>query len=286
VHDLLLRLLPRPDCAVVRGVPIDPERQWGVRRLAFLDKETGDQPTLREAAHRWLALDVDGVARPEGVPAEDLALCAAEAIQRLPGAFHAARCVIQASASHGIKSGCRMRLWYWLDRAATDAELKRWLRGAPVDPSVFRTVQPIYTAAPVFATGVADHLPLRLAVRDGCPVVAVPSPAALAPPPPRPRPPLPIPGSPGSGGYAFAALTNAAARVHRAGIGQRHETILREACGLARFVSAGLLSAQDVAGTLRGAGVGAGKPEDEIDSIIAWAMDHPSGAALPAGVAL
>jgi hypothetical protein len=283
VHDLLARLLPRSDCAVVRGVPIDPARRWGVRRLAFPDKETGDQPTLREAPHRWLALDVDSVARPENVPADNLELCAAEAVQRLPATFHAARCIVQASASHGIKPGCRLRLWYWLDRAATDADLKRWLRGAPVDPSVFRTVQPIYTAAPVFAAGVVDHLPLRLAVRDGCPVVAVPSPAVLAPPPPRPLPPLPIPGWPGSGGYAFAALVNAAVRVQRAGIGQRHETLLCEARGLARFVAAGLLTAHDVASTLRGAGLGAGKAEDEIDSIIAWGMDHPSGAALPEG---
>jgi hypothetical protein len=256
-----------------------------VRRLAFADKETGDQPTLREAAHRWLALDVDSVGRPDGAPANDLLGCAAEVVQRLPGAFHAARCIVQASASHGIKPGCRLRLWYWLDRPTTNAELKRWLRGAPVDPSVFRTVQPIYTAAPVFAAGVLDHLSTRLAVRDGSPIVGVPSPAALAPPPPRPSPPMPIPGSPGSGGYAVAALTNAAVRVGRAGIGQRHDTILCEAQGLARFVKAGLLTAQDVSRTLRGAGTDAGKPEDEVDSIIDWAMDHPSGAVLPASVA-
>lgn len=285
LRDLLSRLMPRPDCAVIRGVPIDPDCRFGVRRLAFADKKTGDRPTLREAAHWWLALDVDGVARGEDVPAHDLAQCAAEAIQRLPGVFHAASCIIQASASHGIKPGCRLRLWFWGDRATTDAELKRWLRGAPVDPSVFRTVQPIYTAAPVFAAGVLDHLPMRLAVREGSPVVAVPSPAALAAPPRQPSPPMPPPGSPGAGGYAFAALTNAAVRVRRAGIGQRHDTILCEAQGLARFVRAGLLTAQDVARALRGAGMDAGKPEGEVDSIVDWALDHPAAAALPMGIA-
>ena len=256
-----------------------------MRRLAFPDKKTGDQPTLREAPHLWLALDFDGVARPEGVPADDLTLCASEAIRRLPGAFHEARCIVQASAGHGIKPGCRLRLWYWLDRAVTGAEAKRWLRGSPVDPSIFRTVQPIYTAAPVFAAGAVDHLPNRMVVTDGAAAVPVPAPEALAPPPPRPPAPMPGPGAAGSGGYAFAALANAGHRVHRAGVGQRHETILREARGLARFVNAGLLTMRDIRIVLRDAGVSTGKPEDEIESIVTWAIEHPSGGKLPEGVA-
>jgi hypothetical protein len=37
-------------------------------------------------------------------------------------AFHGARCIAQATASHGIKPGCRVRLWYWLDRPTTGGE--------------------------------------------------------------------------------------------------------------------------------------------------------------------
>jgi hypothetical protein len=199
-------------------------------------------------------------------------------------AFHGTRCIVQASASHGIKPGCRLRLWYWLDRFTTGAELTRWLRRTPADPSVFRTVQPIYTAAPVFAAGVRDHLPKRIMMVQGRPLVPVPSPEALAPPPPRPVAPMPIAGAPGSGGYAAAALNNAAARVQSAPVGQRHGRILREARGLARFINAGLLTLGTVTDTLRGAGAAAGKPEDEIESVIEWAMAHPSGAALPQGV--
>ena len=282
LHRLLRRLLLRPDCAVVRGVPIDPNRCTGVRRLAHPDPHTGDQPTLRDLPHLWTALDLDGVERPASAPADDLPACAAAAIQQLPGAIHGARCVVQASASHGIAPGCRLRLWYWLHRAATGAELTRWLRRAPIDRSVFRTVQPIYTAAPNFAPGMSDHLPQRTVILPGEAVVAVPPPEALAPPPPRPPVPMPMPTDAGAGSYAFAALVNAASRVQRAGIGQRHGTILREARSLARhFVSAGLLTRADVANTLRGAGVAVGKPQSEINSLIAWAMDHPSGAALP-----
>jgi len=285
LHRLLLRLLHRPDCCVVRGAPADPARVVNVRRLAYPCKNTRDQPTLRPAPHYWLALDVDGLERPKDIPAADLTACATVAVQRLPGAFHGARCIAQASASHGIKPGIRLRLWYWLDRLTSGGELTRWLRGTPADPSVFRAVQLIYTAAPRFAPGVSDHLPQRIIDMPGTAMVPVPSVAALAPPPPRPPMPLPRPGDAGAGRYAFAALTNAAARVQRAGIGQRHATILREARGLARFINAGLLAQSAVTDMLRGAGANAGKPEDEINSLIEWAMDHPSSAALPEGAA-
>ena len=286
LHGLLVRLLPRPDCAVVRGVPIDAENCRAVRRLAYADKKTGDLPTLRPEPHTWVALDLDGVERPDTVPAVDLAGCAAVAIQRLPAAFHGARCIVQASASHGVKPGCRLRLWYWLDRFATDAELTRWLRGTPCDPSVFRTVQPIYSAAPVFAAGVRDHLPTRIMSLPGASVVAVPPPDALKPPARvHPAAPLPDPGDTRAARYAFAALVNAAMRVRQASIGQRHPTILGAARGLARFIDAGLLDKGNVVRVLRDAGQDIDKPADEIDSIIEWAMAHPSVAALPQGVA-
>jgi hypothetical protein len=284
VGGLLHQLMRRADCAIVRGGVIDPTRTVNVRRLAYRDDDTGDEPTLRDVPHRWLALDMEGVGRPDDVPADDLARCAAEAVRRLPGAFHGARCIAQATAGHGIKPGCRVRLWYWLSRPTTGAELGWWLRGKPADPSVFRTVQPIYTAAPVFDRGVRDHLPQRMAALPGAEMVAVPSPNALRPPA-RPPAPMPKPSDAGANNYAWAALRNAAARIRSADVGHRHDTILREARCLARFISAGLLAAADVMGTLHGAGHDAGKPEDEITLVIAWAIAHPSGASLPENVA-
>ena len=285
LHHLLRHLLRRPDCAAVRGVPIDPDRCINVRRLAFPCKKTGEAPTLRPEPHAWIALDLDGVDRPEHIAAADLIGCAIAAVQRLPAVFHGVRCIVQASASHGIKPGCRLRLWYWLDRFTSDAELTRWLRGTAADPSVFRTVQPIYTAAPLFAPGVSDHLPQRIAALRGQALVPVPAREVLAPPPPRPVAPMPAAGSPGSGGYAAAALNNAAVRVQNAPIGNRHASILREARGLARFVDARLLTESTVRDTLHGAGEAVGKPKDEIAAIIDWAMDNPSGASLPEGIA-
>ena len=281
LHRFLVVLMDRPDCGVVRGVPVDSRRVTNVRRLAYRDPETGDEPTIREAAHCWLALDMEGIARPADMPPGELAACGALAIQRLPTAFHTARCLIGASASHGLKPGVRLRLWFWLDRPTTGLELKRWLHTAPADPAVFLPAQIIYTAAPIFADGARDHLPTRLIARPGIDLVVVPPPDALAPPPRPPCTSLPAPTAGGAGAYAFAALRGATVRVAQAGVGSRHATLIAAARSLARFVAAGLLTEQDVRGALEGAILQAGKQPDEANRAWAWAVAHPSTARLP-----
>lgn len=283
VAALLGRLLPRRDCAVVRGEILDPARTQGVRRLAHPDRKTGEAPTLGDVPRHWLALDLDGAARPDGVPAHDIAECASAAIGRLPVAFRGVRCIAQASAGHGIKPGCRLRLWYWCNRPIGGGELTRWLTGAPVDRSVFRPVQPIYTAAPVFADAERDHLPHRIAEVPGRAILPVPSVEELRPPAPRPPRPLPRPTDAGANRYAFAALRNSSARVARTAVNQRHYTIVSEARQLARFVSAGLLAERDIRAALSSAAEQAGKTADEAEAVITWAMAHPSTAPLPAG---
>ena len=91
----------------------------------------------------------------------------------------------------------------------------------------------------------------------------------------------PAAGATGAARYAFAALTNAAVRIRQAGVGQRHPTILREARGSEHFVAAGLLTESTIAAVLRSSGQDTGKPQNEIDAIITWAIEHPSAAILP-----
>jgi hypothetical protein len=280
---LLGVLLARPDCAVVRGAIIDPARTRRMRRLVHVDRKTGEYPTLEERSRSWLALDVDSTERPAGVAADDLPGCWAAAVDRLPAAFRDAACIVQASGSHGLKPGLRLRLWYWLDRPLSGLEAKRWLRGFPVDPSVFRPAQVIYTAAPVFDRPADDPLPARMTLIERPRGIVHAPPASALAPPPRPPAPLPAAGTASANRYVAAALRNAAARVVRAGIGSRHDTILSEARNLARFVAAGLLAEGEVLATLAGAGEHAGKPREECQAIVAWAFAHPSVASLPAG---
>jgi hypothetical protein len=162
---ILRSLMGRPECCIVRGAVIDPSRTKGVRRLLYPDGESGDPPTLRDVPRCWVGLDIDGLPRSTKVAASDLAGCAAVVIETLPPEFRRAICIVQATASH---------------RPATGTELKRWLRGVPVDHAVFGAAQIIYTASPLFAPGISDPFPERstLIARDDSEVRA-PQPSFL-----------------------------------------------------------------------------------------------------------
>jgi hypothetical protein len=185
IQELLCRLARYRNCGIVRGAISDPSRTRSVRRLLYPDG--ADQPTLREAPRRWLALDIDTLPRPEWIAIDDLVSCARLAIETLPTEFRRARFVVQATGGHGLKPGVRIRLWCWLCRPVVGAELKHWLRRTPVDPSVFGPANIIYTAPPVIEPGAFDPLTTRLEAvpgHDG--EVLVPAPERLKPPPPLP----------------------------------------------------------------------------------------------------
>lgn len=84
----------------------------------------------------------------------------------LPEAFHGAGYHWQLSNSAGHKDKgdeLRVHLWFWLEAPLTSAQLKAWAlaTNAPVDKSLFNTVQVHYTAAPVFEAGVVDPIAVR-----------------------------------------------------------------------------------------------------------------------------
>lgn len=278
---LLRGLANRRDYCVVRGAIADPTRIRGVRRLLHPDQKTGDAPTLCDVPRRWLALDIDRAPRPANIAPTNLSGCAAAAIAALPAPFQDASHIVQATASHGIKPGLRLRLWFWLDRPTTGVELKCWLRLAPVDHSVFGAAQIIYTASPVFAAGAADPMPERMIVVAGGPCVQVPPIAELTLPA---RKPIARASSFAAGvlinpaassRYGAAALIWATARVARAPEGDRHSTLLTEARGLTLLVGRRVLTERAVAVALAGAAEMAGLPSEEAADLIAWAIAHP-----------
>jgi len=278
--------VPRADCCAIRGELLAGETAVGIRRLLHPDKATGDLPTLRDVPRRWLALDVEGVELPPDVPASDLARCAAVAFTKLPAELQGAACIVQASASHSFKPDLRLRLWLYLDRPVWGHELKRWLRGTPCDPSVFGAVQPIYTARPIFAGGLADPLPARLLALPGRPVVIVPAPELLAPTPPPERAPGAAVATPErTHVYVREALVRAAHRIGTTQHPGRHPAIVGETSRLARFVGPGLLSASVIADVVREAARIAGKDDPgEVASAIAWGLANPWNAGpLPGG---
>ena len=79
--------------------------------------------------------------------------------------FRRASCWAQLTSGAGIKPGGD-RLFYWLDRPASGAELKRWLGDVPGLDKTLNDVTPNYVARPIF-DGVADPVPVRLRLIPG-----------------------------------------------------------------------------------------------------------------------
>lgn len=274
LEELLRLLAPRPRLAIVRGEIADPGHTRGVRRLLYAD--SGEPASLKPAVRQWLALDLDGLAAPAGTDITDLLACAKAAVAQLPSAFHRASLIVQPTASHGIATGLRLRLWFWLDRPTADAELRCWLKAAPVDQSIFGAAQLIYTASPVFESGAVDPLPERLAVLFGQ-VDEVPVPdAETLKPPQRNYPPPPAPGDVRADAYARTTMTYVAVAVMRAPVGKRHDTLVIGARRLAELEQRGLIAPAETDELLLRAARGCGLDEDrnaeaEVRQIVAWA---------------
>jgi len=276
LHDLLRRRLAAPRFCIVRAAPIDPARARRVRRLLHPDPETGEAATLHEVPRRWVAVDIDGLPLPADTDPRDLAACAKAARAALPHAFRDAAGIIAATASHGIKPGGRLRWWAWLSRPTTGAELDAWFTGCPVDHAIFRPVQPIFTAAPLFDAGVPDPVPERLALVPGArEVVPVPAPALLRPVRNEPRrAPADSTRKGGAGALEHARRTIAAAPVNA-----RHGAAKRMAAFLAHLHRDGEVTAIDVAEAV-GAGIAAaGKDRNEGEAIARWTLAQIGGQA-------
>jgi hypothetical protein len=251
---LLRALEHRRDCCILRGAPADRNRVKAVRRLLYTDRETGEAPTIIEAPRRWVALDVDEMPRPDWVEPSDLLACACVAIRKLPDDFQPATFIVQATASHGLKPGIRIRLWAYLSRPVTGTELKYWLRRAPVDRSIFGAAQITYTAAPAFLPGAFDPLPTRIDVIPGHGEVIVPPIDRLKPPPRRQQPPS------GQGNMSHLLRTIASA-----GAGNRNNLLYWAACRVTEDPSIDWMTA---AASLEAAAVQAGLSAAEAAATI------------------
>ena len=161
-----------------RNLEPDEEHRYAVTWL----------PTFEDRPRCWVIFDVDRVPVPEHliddwVDEPDAAV--EHVLGLLPEPLRNATCWWSISSSaaipgpHGreVASAFKLKLAFWLDRALTGAEVKRWMAAekAPVDPAVFGAVQLIYLARPTFGIGVHDPVPRRSGMWQGeADTVAVP----------------------------------------------------------------------------------------------------------------
>jgi putative DNA primase/helicase len=166
-----------PDACVIRGRLKDNVPPGPVLRRK--NDRGGEPATFEPVAHLWVALDADKTSTPFD------RLDPRGSVERwratLPAGLRDAACIFHFSASQHREPNVRGRAWFWSERPLTDEEGKEWCRenGGGLDPAIFGTVQPIYTADPVFE-GCADPLDRSLVLLPGGLARFELSPAALA----------------------------------------------------------------------------------------------------------
>ena len=157
---------------------VDPTN--ALRRLHDhkLDDGTVKSATIEDAAHYWLPIDVDGVDacddKGEFDPVKEPERAVYCVLGRLPQEIGFFDCIWQFTSSAGFKPGIRMRLYFWLSRPLTSAEMKAWLNTCAIaDKSIYTPTQPIYAAPPVL-DGIADPVPRRSGIIGLCGAVVPP----------------------------------------------------------------------------------------------------------------
>lgn len=151
--EVLLALNAKPNKVVIRGNPVGG--MWDVRRT--LTMFAPDQ-------HHWFMCDFDDVPLPLCVHPDDAEIALGYLVRLLPAPFHDASYYWQWSCGHGInRQSLRAHLFFWSSTAHTDKEFEEWAKTINgdaneklLDPSVYRTVQPNYVAAPILADDVID----------------------------------------------------------------------------------------------------------------------------------
>lgn len=182
-----------PHAMIVRGelAPgIDP---GNVRRKTRPDND--GKVWFNSQPRPWACIDFDGIPAPACTDASDDPEGVIEyLIGLMPKEFHDTACHWQLSSSAGMSDDLSAHVWFWFDEPVSDDDAKRWGRwineqrkvkaaskgqivGNLIDPTVFNTVQPHYTAAPVFE-GFADPICRRSGFRDGDDAVTIKMPPA------------------------------------------------------------------------------------------------------------
>lgn len=140
-----------------------PKEGFTLRRLTF----------FKEQPLHFFYIDIDSF-KPEGLdPVLQPEECINQYIeQHLPACFQGITFHWQLSsgAGHPDNPGVlKAHVAFWLKTPQLGEDLEAWVKseGLLIDVSVFRTVQPNYTAAPVFVNGVLDPVPVRSGLCEG-----------------------------------------------------------------------------------------------------------------------
>ncbi len=184
LHSILVQLQDLPQAFIIRGAPVD----GGALAIASIRRTKGN---FRDVPRHWVMLDIDGVPLPSGIDALS-SEALVHVVSLLPPEFQGVSFIAQWSNSAGLKPGViKVHLWFWLETPLGSTDLRGWAKtlGALIDPAVFNTVQPHYTARPVFVD-MEDPAPIRTLLvklaKDAVSLVILPLNAMAGPAPATP----------------------------------------------------------------------------------------------------
>ena len=171
LSSLLTSLEHDPSKFIIRGELIEGRQKENIRRTGKSHLFNDPNSNFNPAPRQWCMIDIDDLELPTEYADIDASKSdiLAYSTAKLPEAFRGVDCHYQFSASMGVKKDkVLVHLWYWLNRRVSDAEMKAWMgqSDVPVDMSLFRPVQPHFTANPIFQNGVINPLPNRSGVYD------------------------------------------------------------------------------------------------------------------------
>ncbi|MDC0541526.1 hypothetical protein OAO50_07670 [Paracoccaceae bacterium] len=134
---------------VLRGLPLLPENEPVAKQ----------SQNFSSTSRHWCMTDIDSL--PWDGDFHDHKAMLEYTSFHLPLEFKQADCWHHFFSGIGIKAGIRVHLWYWLERPCSDAEMKAWLSGYPLDLLLFNPIQIHLTAISQFIGGASDHYPNR-----------------------------------------------------------------------------------------------------------------------------
>lgn len=141
--ELLNELNLAEDKAIMRAVASSDEMFEVTRRTQ------GEDAPFSDGLINWVCLDIDDCPLPEDILEEEIPEFVM--YSKFPEAFHSVDYVAQFSNRAGFDGWKTAKLHFWmlLTNGASNDDLKRWqTHNLQFDPSVFKTVQPIYTSKP------------------------------------------------------------------------------------------------------------------------------------------
>jgi len=163
LHELLSGIANEPSLCIIRG-QLKPG--WGTTSVTR--KKSAEDSPFRENPDgvSFAMMDFDKIPIPDWLPT-DLDYYLEYLVSLLPEYLHNVSYVYQWSSSAGMDGWetLRCHIWFWLEEPRTDSQMVLWAKSINlaagkniVDESTLRTVQPNYTASPIFNNNITDPL--------------------------------------------------------------------------------------------------------------------------------